>query len=403
MHGMVFMVLFLLYQMGISQSSPVVPGWQGGARSMGLANIYTVTSSGVDGLVGNPAGLTILNGSMISFHGRALITGKADWDDAYYQDMYSNQDISYSSGLKFYPKVMNLAVAFPVQFGSSDREWVGAIGYRNFYDISAKEKTEISLANLTGSGTETTNTQKGLLNYLTLAMAGKLKENVSLGVSMNLPFVKGYKLEEKQVSEDYTDSYKEEWKISGGTFLQVGGLWNATDKLDVGASVVLGHSYKIKNGKWTRVTNDNSTSGTMNTVAKVEMPMNLAVGAYYYLNPSLGLLVEYQTRPWEEVVSSLESGHALRIGVEYQSSLSLRAGFEIDRIPQVDYMMDGVNARTVTVGVGYQTGNLILDGALAYRSAAFDDKINDKVYEYKLQYLYGFVSAKYIFDFQLNL
>jgi len=390
----------------------------GGTRALAMGGAYTAVNKGIDALSGNPAGLVNLETAQFLGGARLRFSGTSKYEDSYYDDDEYYED--FSRKFKLNPKVLNLGVAFPINVSGFENKVVGAVGYRSVYDYSNKVQTEYKYE--TGNY-ESTTTVKGLINYLSLGLGTQVGEKMSLGFSFNLPMMKGLKreFESKDKGEVDTDTYESEreYDVSGGNFVQFGGILQLSPELGIGASYMTSHSFKVGKEKWK--TNDNGVknNGKSKEEDKIEMPGFYSLGLSYKFSPELLLSAEIQNRPWESIevdgeeIEDVENGSAYRVGFEYSSTFLLRGGFVMERLPMVDEDLDPVNAKWITAGIGTELNNMLLDITAAYRFASYSEEIlvwdpntfdyETKSYDYKINELVFYATLRYAFDFKIDL
>ncbi len=390
----------------------------GGTRAVAMGGAYSAVNAGIDALYGNPAGLVKLDQAQFLGGGRLRFTGSSKYEDSYYED--ENFVTDYSRKFKLNPKILNLGVAFPVNISGFQNKVVGAVGYKSVYDYSNKISTEYKTDN---GSFESTSTTKGLLNYLSFGLGAEFGEKVSLGFSFNLPVMKGLQENYESKSKGETDTYnyesEAEYEVSGGNFLQLGGIVQITPALGIGASYMTSHSFKVGKTKWKVNDNGEKSNGKSKQEDKIEFPGLYSIGLSYKVSPELLLTADIQNRPWESMevngdeIEDVENGSVYRLGFEYGTHLLLRGGFALERLPLVDDDLDPVNAKWITAGIGTELSNLLLDISAAYRFATYSVELDvfdpdsfdtiTKSYDYKISELVFYATVRYAFDFKIDL
>ncbi|MDI6791552.1 MAG: outer membrane protein transport protein [bacterium] len=379
----------------------------GGNRALAMGGVYTATSQGIDALSGNPAGLSLLNKAQLSVGGQLTLWGKDDLEEDYYKKVINVDD--YSSKLGMTPELLNIGAAFPVNISKVSPKYklAGAVGYRSFYDINSKISME---ASVNSEEVEETTKRRGLVNMLSFGLGTTILEKYSIGAALNIPLLKGFKAEsESEIKDKSTDvkteEEEEEFDISGGTCLQLGGIVQATPELSVGASYIMGHKIKFEKGKYTTKHDGKVVSEGELSNKKIDIPSHYNIGVSYKASPDLLVSAELQNRPWEDYeidgnnLSCLESGRAYRFGLEYGSDILLRAGFVWERLPVIDADKDPVNIKTITGGLGYNSNDMAFDVAGVYAFTTYEEI---KSYDYDIKQLIASASFKYFFDFDLG-
>ena len=381
----------------------------GGTRAFSMGGVYTATNRGIDALSGNPGGLALLENAQFLVGGRVLLMGKADLEEDYYKDYYDLKD--YSSKFGINPKLLNVGIAFPITLSGFSHKLVGAVGYRSFYDLSENEIREFE--DQSDNKYEETENERGLINVLSFGVGTTISEKYSFGLSFNLPLIKGYKYESEQEIKytGGTTKYEEEaeYDVSGGSFIQLGGIVQVTPELSIGASYTMSHKFELEDGKYTdKEDGDVVDEGDLYDI-KYESPAMYSIGFSYRVAPDFLISAELQNRPWEDVevngkeLSNLESGSSYRFGIEYGSDVLLRAGLIMERAPIIDLDKDGVNFKGVTGGIGYKSNNIMLDVGGLYVFTSFDGaKVGTKTYDINFNQLMVFATLIYSFEFSID-
>ena len=378
----------------------------GDASSSGLGGIFTIINKGAEALNGNPAGLARSHTAQIIATTRLTILGTNDFDEAY----YNSKDIqNFSSGLKLYPKLLNIICSAPIKISNTDIPFIGAIGYRSIYDISYKYNSNYNKNNIKLENTEEV---QGYLNTLSLGIATKLKKKYYFGLSINFPFLNkyNYQNEERSISENLStlDKEKTTWDLEGGTFMQLGFIGEISKKIMIGLNFMTDHSYKLRNGKWIKNSDGNIYSGNFTKITKYSIPSIYTLGISYKINPNLIFATEIQNAPWEDIekngisLTSVESGKCYRFGVEYSKNYTFRSGFQIQRLPLLDSNLDPVNLKSFTFGVNIPAGNFNFDIGSIYKFTTFDKKMDNQNWEYKIREWTIYTTIRYYFDYSLR-
>ena len=401
----ILFTLFLLSQVSWAQlESPLL----GGSRAYSMGGVYTATNYGAEALLGNPGGLGLLSQAQVIVGGRMTVLGTSSMEEDYYKDIQNYKNYEYKYGIN--PKFLNAGVAFPINLANFKNKLVGAVGYRTFYDFASK-------VNIEGTDSfdakfEETDKIKGLINVLSFGFGTSFSDNLSFGVSYNIPMLSGYKFEsEATVKSAYaTNKYEKEseYDVAGTHFMQLGCIAQLTNNLSLGIAYLTSHKYKLEEGKTTEKTDGQITYESDLADERWEFPSRYSIGIAYRMGSDLLLAAEYQNRPWEDVeidgdeLYYLESGGSYRIGFEYGSGLLIRGGFLSERIPDFDVDEDPVNVNSLTGGVGYKTGNIVIDLGAAYTFKAFDYVMaSSKYYEYQYRHLVVFANVLYAMNFSL--
>ena len=397
-------------EMALFYGLPMNPQF-GGTSTFSMGGVYTSTNQGVEALSGNPAGLALLDGAQFLVGGRLGVTGKICYEDDYYEDV-GYDDYSRKFGIT--PKLLNLGVAFPLTLPNSSQKLVGAVGYRSFYDWATNINIETKREDYSGQTLrEATYKTHGLINTLSFGIGTTFSEKYSIGMSFNLPILKGFKYESeseiKTASDKSSYDYEEELDVSGGSFIQFGGIAQITTELTVGLSYTLSHKFEFDDGKWKENDDGSKDNGKISDNTKFEIPSLYSLGISYKVSPDLLIAAEIQNRPWEDYeidnenpVDS-ESGSAYRFGLEYGTDVLFRAGFAIERTPLIDADMDPVNMKVLTGGIGYRTTDYLIDFGAAYRFTTFEveDYYSD-TWDYTINEIVVYANFKYFFEFSIG-
>ena len=380
----------------------------GSTRSMSMGGVYTATNTGIDALVGNPGGLALVTKAQLSVGGRLILLGTSSLEEDYYKDV--NNYKTYSNKFGVNPKLLNAGLLVPIKVANFSNKLVGAISYRTFYDISDKEITETKDA--LDNRTEETDIYHGLINVLSLGIGTNIRDVLALGISFNVPILSGYKFEGETVEKtNYATTKTEnetEFDVTGGSFLQFGGIIQINSQLSVGASYLTSHKFKLKKGKSIEKEDGQIKYETELPDERWAFPAYYNLGIAYRLAPDLLIAAEYQNRPWEDVKHDgdelyyLESGGSYRLGVEYGTDLVFRTGFVVERQSELDIDLEPVNFNGITAGMGYKTTDFILDLGGVFYFKSFDElKASDRYYEFHFRQLTLFASLIYSLDFSL--
>jgi len=380
----------------------------GGTRAFSMGGVYTATNQGIDALSGNPGGLALLDSAQFLVGGRVLLMGKGGLDD-YYKDRYDFKDFSHKYGIN--PKLMNVGIAFPITLSGFSHKLVGAVGYRSFYDLS--EKVIIEFEDQSGTKSEETEKTRGLINVLSFGVGTTISEKYSFGLSFNLPLIKGYKFESegerKSTGGTSKDEEEREYDVSGGSFIQLGGIVQVTPDLSIGASYTMSHKFELEDGKYTYKEDGDVTSEGALPDNKYEIPAMYSIGFSYRVAPDFLISAELQNRPFDDVevngneLNYLESGSSYRFGIEYGSDVLLRAGLIMERLPMIDVDKDWVNFKGVSGGIGHKSNNIMLDVGGAYIFGSFEGaKFKTKTYDCNFNQLMVYATLIYSFEFSID-
>ncbi len=402
-------LILLLAATQVCYGQELVAPTFGSVRAFSMGGAYTASNSGFNALLGNPGGLALLNNAQFVGGGRFILMGTADLEEEYYEEVDGLTDFSSKFGV--HPKLGHAGFAFPIAMSGFADKLVGAVGYRNVYDVS--EKYIYEGEDEFGYEGKVTETTSGFLNTLSIGLGALISETVALGASVNIPVVKGYNyLEETEVTSSgitTTEEYERERDLSGGMFIQLGGIVQVTPELALGGSYTLAHEFEFEDGTYTLKENGTLISEGDIGDDKIEIPGMFSLGLSYRASETLLLSAEVQNRPWEDVeidgndLDYLESGSSYRIGFEYGDSFLLRGGFISERAPMTDVDGDPVNFTAVTGGFGFSSDAMRFDVGGMYAFTKFEVSRNlGANYDYIFNQLIAFASLTYFFDFGLG-
>ena len=408
--GLFVTILLLAYaQVGLGQGDILVAPWNGGTRALSMGGTYTAHNSGFNALLGNPAGISLANSAQFTIGGRAIIMGTSDVEEDYYKDAYNAT--SYESKYGIHPKLLHGGMSFPINLPGFTEKIAGAVGYRAVYDIGEKYITEGKDQYGKAEDTEVTN---GLINTLSFGVSTTIAERYSLGFSYNMPIVKGMKYT-SEYKESYTGGsdkydYESNYDVTGGSFLQLGGIFAITPELYVGASLMTAHEFDLEDGDYEEKLNGQVTSEGDLMDHTLEVPSLFSFGISYRAAPEFLLSAEIQNRPWEDYQADgdeldyLEKGTAYRFGFEYGSSMFLRGGFVMETLAMLDNDDEPVNIKVITGGIGYASDTMILDIGAAFAFTSFEDReYLNKRYDYVMNQLMVIASLSFLLDFGLGM
>ncbi len=403
----------------------------GTPRAFSMGGIYTATNAGVDALNGNPAGLINLKRAQFIISGSMNVAGKNEYEFDYYKDRYD--DISYSNNLDLFGKFRDFTVAFPVEMSNSNLPLVAAVGLRPVHD--GKIKTTEEYENKEGNTLKETTTQKGIISTLSLGAATEINNRFQIGASLNIPLLQGFSsLEEGYLKTPTSDggssgsgdtggtgssgfekdNYENELEadISGGSFLQLGGIMKVTPKLSLGLSYMFGHQIKVKDAEYTNTFNGEKRYEYELDDTKIKVPSTWSLGLAYQPNQNILISGQIDNLPWENIeidgdeygdYSDIENGYAYRVGLEMGSRLLLRLGAGMRKEDMTDDDDDPLFSKWVSGGFGIRKNSISIDAGARISYLATEHEYNDKNYDHTSIALVAYAGLKYAFDFSFGI
>ncbi|MCJ7811731.1 hypothetical protein MUP95_00210 [bacterium] len=320
----------------------------GNARTLSMGGVTIAAGFGADAFCGNPGGLARTDDIQIFVSSGLQLWGRTRYDDL----------------LKPLYQLKNFGFMFPTHTFNDNISFVGAIGYRSFYDCDRKIEN--------GYHTDKTT---GLVDVLSMGVGVRFSTVGSFGLLLHIPVRTTYTFQ----SISYYGAYVDKRDVSSSMIVQLGGIIDLTPKWLIGFSCLLNHSYRFDYWEW----------GT-NYSEKRSMPWTCDFGIAYRIKPDLLIAADIQNRPWERVrvngqkIGGVKSGNAYRIGIESGSQPVVRAGYALDNLPRTDAEGESVDMNNLTVGLGYQWQFFMIDLGLSYQFDHIhkDDNIHELVFNF---------------------
>ncbi|HHS12871.1 MAG TPA: hypothetical protein ENN03_03770 [bacterium] len=352
-----------------------------GARALGMGGITSVTSRGIDGLSGNPAGLCLEGPNLaVDFSFPFLVRSGYGESDVKFED-YTRLDFHDLSSSP--PGMPRLAIAVPL-IRTRPRPVLG-LAFRHFYNWNfSREWTFRYVYSTFDTNIHEKFETRGLFNTFTSGLGLSLTPSWSAGVLFHVPVRPRLQIEHSQTSRNHQLPYnQQEWSekytiaLSASSFWALGTIIRVKDRLALSLGFQTPHriEFLLHDGWFTD---------------RWKMPETVDFGLSVRPLKSLLIAAEIQSRPWHALTingrhpESMPGGVSFRLGLEGGSRRFWRIGAARDPLP-IDPDNDGkpVISRMITVGLGLRSSTFQLDmaGSLQWASYPDPDALNNGRYQ----------------------
>jgi len=299
-------------------SSPNVVG--SGARAMGMGGAFVAVADDATAASWNPAALLNLELP------EASVVGSAFWREEDYSSL-SHPEVNGATSAKSFD-LNYLSVAYP--FTVWQRNMVGSLNVQRLMDFHRRLDFDYNISETFPSGAAFSANQKvrfrqkGGLSTISPAFGLQIAPRLSVGVTVNM-WTDEFGLESDWSSRqtqtgsgtfsfdttdidfDFNVLRYERYRDLEGYNATVGVLWNATDKLTLGAVVDTPFRAKLKRRFFHR--SEISYNGTpdIDTYERrervhLEFPLSYAVGAAYQFNDFFKMSLDVTRTEWDDFV-----------------------------------------------------------------------------------------------------
>lgn len=347
------------------------------ARAEALGRCSILCSSGANQLFNNPALLSTVTRKNIQLSGR-VIFGKMEEGYSYKLD----------GERKFNVRLNAISYAMPLYTSESETIKIGAgIGYRSYYDLSAKD-----IYTLESKYFKVTSTSKKTGGYNTIVLGSGVSydNRFQLGGSISIPFLSYYS------DHTYDSNYDETLKGEiSGSFFTFSSSYTINSKIIIASRFRTG--FKLK---W----NNDDEDETNN---QLKIPYEIAFALNIKPNNKYNLFIEYLTRnyskydlktnetsPYEsELFEGLNNGFSLRGGLEREGKINLRTGIFGQSLPIYKGVDEAVYSKEpereigVTSGFGFKIRhNLELNFYGSFSYLHFKDSVTYSASDFEQTY-----------------
>ena len=387
--------------------------YEHGAAAMGMAGAFVSVANDPSAIFHNPAGIAWLEGTHINF-GTTLIRPVAslslpNWPDPTYRTVDQENQLFYPPSFYITNKFSDRITAgfgFFVPFGLG-------VAWPEDYPlqyISIKDDMKTFIFNPTVAVKLSDNVSFGFgVSYIHATLFFKLVEHqiVDIGPQVGLP-----------VAVNTTLEIPVELDASGSAFGLNAGLlykgeqfslgfnWRGGYKMKFDGDLALGTAKVTIPAPYNQLIPASLVAGSIPSggsasIPEFNFPHILGVGASFNLTETLLWSVDVHYTLWssydeftvevevpgfadKHVEENWEDSFLFRTGFQYSASesLALRGGFFYDQTPQPAEFMDPIlpDADRIgfTVGIGYRSGNFVLD--VAYQYEPFKDRTSPNRY-----------------------
>lgn len=352
-----------------------------GARALGMGGITSVTSRGIGGLSGNPAGLCLEGPRLaVDFSLPFLVRSGYGESGAKFEDSALLDFHDLSSVPASMPR---LALAVPLT-----RKRPGTVlglAFRHFYNWNFNR--EWAFRHIYHSFDMDIHEEfatRGLFNTLTSGLGLSLTSSWSVGILFHVPVRPRLRTEHSQTSRNHQPPGNEqEWSeistvsLSASSFWTLGTIIRVKDRLDLSLGFQTPHRIDfVLYDDW--------------FTDRWKMPETVDFGVSVRPLKSLLIAAEIQSRPWHALTingrhpEGMPGGLSCRLGLEGGRRLFWRIGAARDPLP-IDPDNDGkpVIARMITAGLGlrFSTFQLDMAGSLQWASCPDPDALNSERYQ----------------------
>jgi long-subunit fatty acid transport protein len=365
------------------------------AKTLSLNGMYFAGESGMNSILGNPAGLILLNNKYLEFSVADKVgQQKYEGGSQGLHKSYEEDIVTFSGGLawSFSPGVI---------LGLSYRN---GINYNVNWPFVALQRTDTTSAI---SAFDLYNKIK--VNAASLSGAFTF-DNLFIGVTFSAYQVKqetAFPLENARWYDSLSTgeaSYQFKYNEDGWTFgFGLGLMYQLSPDLRVGIMTRSGYSADLSGSATSNMFADlDSTASVVDLSSKIEMPWVFGGGLIYQLGSGLTLNADvlyslwsgtqksikykFNNPVWQSHTSGIDPLTGIKpdefilnykntidagIGLEYiLKDVILRCGYRFSQSPNSDetysYLFPSVNQNWLSIGLGYTDGNLKADLGLAY-------------------------------------
>lgn len=368
-------------------------------RAVAMGGCYTSTSIGIESLYGNPAGISLGDKACLTMSGKSYIYGLSQYEDDYYGD-----DSDYTGKYKFFPKLMNFGMMFPISLKNYKNPLSVGVAYKSIYDwkykfnyenISDNEDIEFELD------------RKGIVNSLSFSLGTTFSEKYSVGVSLNFPVLNGCEVSYQYESDSEDLKEVVEWDVSSNTTFEIGIIAKLNEKLTLGLSHVSSNELEIDNGKYSYESENGDFSGDIEYEFDYDLPSFTSFGISYKYSSVLLLTADLQLKRWGDIElngedkDDFENSLSYRCGFEYGSNILFRGGVFIDKLDAITKDDEQALLKGISAGIGFNKKDINLNLGGQYSFSTFDTDV-DETYEYRDRKLVLYANLNYYFDFVLG-
>ncbi|MDO8550763.1 MAG: outer membrane protein transport protein [Ignavibacteria bacterium] len=388
---LIFLLIFLLNTFIIAGDANFNSASR--AKTLSLNGLYFAGADGLQPVLGNPSTLSLLNSRGIEFFIIDHI-GQHKFENLQNNLFQSFQDDDFSFGGGAY--------------WSFSHSFTAALSYQRAIDY----KVSWPFTNLFSNDSSSSLLAFDFYNQITIDAASASFafkfDQVSVGGSANFYYVAQHtsfpRSNERWNQGSGLAAYQFNYNLDGYSFgFNLGASFQVIDQ--IGAGIMTRSGYKVDlegTAESSMFAQLDSSSSLVNLSGNFEMPWVFGGGIVYEWTDDLIINLDMQynlwngiqktfdftfdNSSWQQNLSSIDSLTTITaasftlsfdnsidagLGIEYKTSdLVLRTGYRFSQSPNTDdtynMLFPSVDQHWVSIGIGYQKENLLIDAAIAY-------------------------------------